>query len=252
SPAKRWTRRVLRTVGVLVVVAMAGFLTCQHLLPTPMLAVETTARAAPSVPPVEDDRKVAVCFGYADLEGGITSLHPRQAVRVEEVLVKENDSLPAGAPMLRLDDRAARLRVEEAKAVLDEAVARLSRAEKAPEQHQLKIKDQQASLDTAKYRLAAAQHTLSGRQEKLRQEAIGRARDDPTTVELVASTAERVKEFEEVVRSEQYKLTALELQDPVVDLQRVQAEVATMRARWRQAEQALDEHTLRAPSAGQV
>src|SRR6516162_11544723 len=67
SRAKRWAGRVFRTVGVLVVLAMAGFLTCQHLLPTPMLAVETAARAAvPAVPPAEDDRKVAVCFGYAD------------------------------------------------------------------------------------------------------------------------------------------------------------------------------------------
>src|SRR4029079_19788260 len=60
------------------------------------------------------------------------------------------------------------------------------------------------------------------------------------------------KEFGEVVRSEEYKLATLRLQDPGVELQRAQAEVATMRARWRQAEQALEEHTLRAPTAGHV
>jgi len=250
---RRWARRFFRTVGILVVVAMAGFLTCQHLLPGLIPSMESAAiAAAPGTPPVEDDRKVVVCFGYADLEGGITSLHPSQPGRVEDVLVSENDTVPAGTALLRLDDRAARLRVEEAKAVLDEAMARLAKAEKAPEQHRLKVKDQQAALDTARHRLAAANYTLEGRQEKLKQEAIGRSRDDPTTVKLIDSTAERVKEFEEVVRSEQYKLTALELQDPIVDYQRVQAEVATMRARWRQAQQALDEHTLRAPAAGVV
>lgn len=250
--ARRWVRRCFRTAAVLVVVAMAGFLTCQHLLPPLLPSIEAAAQGAVTSVPAEDDRKVVVCFGYADLEGGITTLHPTQAGRVAEVMVKENDSVPAGAPLLRLDDRAARLRVEEAKAVLDEGIARLAKAETAPEQHRLKIKDQQAALDTANHRFAAAQQTLNGRQERLKQEAIGRARDDPTTVALVASTAERVKEFEEVVRSEQYKLSALQLQDPIIDLQRVQAEVATVRARWRQAEQALDEHTLRAPMAGQI
>src|SRR5262249_45101484 len=67
-----------------------------------------------------------------------------------------------------------------------------------------------------------------------------------------ASTVQRVKEFEEVVRAEEKKLAGLELQDPVVDLERVKAEVATMRARLHQAERVLHEHTLRAPEAGKV
>ncbi|HEY1377349.1 MAG TPA: HlyD family efflux transporter periplasmic adaptor subunit [Gemmataceae bacterium] len=248
---RRWTRRVFRTLGVLVVVAMAAFLACQHVLP-PFLHSGEAAAAATIVPPAEDPRKIVVCFGFADLEGGIVALHPSQPGRVEEVLVRENDTVPAGAPLLRLDDRAARLRVEEAKAVLDEATARLAKAEKAPEEHRLKVKNQQAAVEMARFRLAAAQHTLTGRQEQLKGEAIGRYRDDPTTVELVASTAQRVKEFEEVARSEQYKLATLELQDPATDLQLARAETATMRARWRQAEELLGELTLRAPVAGRV
>jgi multidrug resistance efflux pump len=236
-------------LGVLVVVAMGAFLVSQHLLPPLVPTGEAASAAAPEAPA---DNKVAVCFGYADLEGGITTLHPSQSGRVDKVLVKENDTVPAGAALLRLDDRAARLRVEEARAIVDEATARLAQAEKGPEVHRAKIAEQQAMVNTARYRLAAAQHTLAARRERLNGEAIGRSRDDPTTVEGVASVAQRVNEFEEVAKSEEKKLAALELEDPARELERVQAEVATMRARLREAEQVLEEHTLRAPEAGKV
>lgn len=250
--ARRWFRSVFRTAGVLVLVAMGTFLAFQHLLPNFLGAGTGAAVAGPPTPATEDERKIVVCFGYADLEGGIASLHPSQSGRVDEILVHENEPVPAGGALLRLDDRAARLRVEEAKALLDESTARLSKAEKAPDQHQLRLKDQQAAVDMARYRLSSAQHSLASREEKMKGDAIGRLKDDPASVEMLSSTAARVKEFGEVVRSEEYKLATLRLQDPGVELQRAHAEVATMRARWRQAEQALEEHTLRAPTAGHV
>src|SRR5262249_54000302 len=95
-------------------------------------------------------------------------------------------------------------------------------------------------------------HTYVGRQERLRGESIGRRGDDPTTVEGVASTLDRVKEFEEAVKAEETKLAALQVEDPTVELERVRAEVATIRARFRQSERVLREHTLRAPEAGKV
>jgi multidrug resistance efflux pump len=249
---RRFVRRLLGTFGALVVLAMGAFLISQHLLPAFMSGGATALAETPLAPALEEKGKLVVCFGYADLEGGITTLHPSQAGRLDEILAKENETVPAGAPLLRLDDKAARLRVEEAKAVLGEATARLTKAEKAPELQRLKIAEQRAALETARHRLAAAQHTLAGRQEKLKGEAIGRSRDDPSTVQLVASTAQRVKEFEEVVNAEANKLAALKLEDPAEELERVRAEVATMRARLLQAERVLEEHTLRAPEAGKV
>jgi multidrug resistance efflux pump len=247
----RFVRRLFRILGALLVAAMGGFLISQHLLP-PLVPAGEAAPAVPRVPAPKGKPKLIVCFGYADLEGGIMTLHPSQPGRVDEILVKENDTVPAGAALLRLNDRAARLRVEEAKAILDEATARLAQAEKGPELHRLKIGQQQAVVQTARYRLDASRHTLRARQERLKGETMGRSRPDPSTVEGVASTVQRVKEFEEVVREEEKKLAALELEDPAVELGRVQAEVATMRARLLQAEQVLEEHTLRAPKAGKV
>jgi multidrug efflux pump subunit AcrA (membrane-fusion protein) len=69
-----------------------------------------------------------VCLGDVDLEHGVTSLSVLQPGRVSEVLVHENDSVAAGAVLLRLDDSVARLQVMEARVALEKAQTRISSA----------------------------------------------------------------------------------------------------------------------------
>src|SRR5262245_38964446 len=137
SLVNRILQVLLRLGGVLLLIAMSGFLCSQHVLPLFMATGASTAHAAVAAPlrASEDEQRLAVCYGYADLEGGVASLHPIQSGAVAEVLVKENDTVPANAPLLRLDDRAARLHVVEARATLDKALAQLARLRKAPERH---------------------------------------------------------------------------------------------------------------------
>lgn len=246
-----FVRRSLRTLGILMMIVMGAFLFSQHLL-RPTIPMESFAQAGGPQTTDEDAKLLIVCFGYADLDEGITALHPSQPGRVNKILVRENEAVPAGAPLLQLDDSAARLRVEETKSLLDEANARLAKAEKAPQEHRLKIAEQQAAVDMAHYRLSSAQHTLALRQERLKGERIGRIHDDPARVEEVKSTVERIKEFEKAVAQEEKKLAALELQDPLIDLESAKADAAATRARWLQAKQTLEEHTLKAPEAGTV
>jgi HlyD family secretion protein len=203
-------------------------------------------------PVSEADRKIVVCYGYADLEGGITSLLPSQIGRVDEVLVKENDTVAAGAILLRLDDRAARFRVAEARALVNKALTELTEAKKAPEQHRAKIAQRQAAIKVARARIVGAQHLLAARMEQQRTDRIGRYRDNPVVAEEIASDAEKVKELLETRKVEQENLNILETRDPTAEVEHAQAEVAAMRARQLQAEQILEEHVLRAPQAGQV
>jgi multidrug resistance efflux pump len=203
-------------------------------------------------PQAETDRKVVVCYGYADLEGGITSLHPSQLGRVAEVLVKDNDTVAADAILLRLDDSAARFRVAEAKALVDKAVAQLDQAKKAPEQHRSKIAQQQAAIKMARTRIVGAQYLLAARRIQQKTDRIGRYRDDPVLEQEIASSVEKVKELMETAKMEQENLNILETRDPSADVEHARAEVATMRARLNQAEQVLEEHVLRAPQAGKV
>src|SRR5262249_9791867 len=97
-----------------------------------------------------------------------------------------------------------------------------------------------------------AQHTLKGRRTQMRIESFGRIREDPVTTEEVASTAERIKEFEEVLNEEEARLKALEAQHPEADVARVRAEVSTMSVRLHDAARVLEEHILGAPKAGKV
>jgi multidrug resistance efflux pump len=253
QPERSPRRGRVRFVIVLVLVMMIGTVLVHRALSSgPGGAVQRPEAGARQSVAARDAEKLVVCFGYADLEAGVTNLHPSQVGRVMEVPVRENDTVAAGSVLLRLDDRAAQNKVEEARAVLEEAIARLAKAEEAPEQHRLRIVEQRAMRNAAKYRLASAQHTLQGRRTQMRIESIGRKRDDPVTTEEVASTAERIKEFEEVLNEEETRLKALEAQNPEADVARVRAEVSTVRARLHDAERVLDEHTLRAPKAGKV
>lgn len=235
-------------VGASAVTALAGW----HFLPRFVPSAAKPSAGQTSSPVPEADDKLVVCYGYADLEEGITLLHPSQSGRVAEVPVRENDTVPAGAVLLRLDDRAARSRTVEARAVLEASLALLAKAEKVPEQHRARIGEQELALRVARDRTAVAQHTLAARRERQRTEAIGRHRPDPVTAKEVASAAGRITELQNVERLEEKKLSALQLRDPMVDVAHAKADVETMRARLLQAEQVLEEHVLRAPEAGRV
>jgi multidrug resistance efflux pump len=235
-------------VAASAVTSLAGW----HFLPRFVPSAATPSAGQTSSPVPEAENKLVVCWGYADLEEGVTLLHPSQSGRVAEVPVKENQTVPAGAVLLRLDDRAARFRVTEARAVLDASLALLAKAEKGSEQHRVRIGEQELALKVARDRTAVAQHTLAARRERQRTEAIGRHRPDPVTSQEVASAVERVNELHNVEKLEEKKLSALQLRDPLIDVVHAKADVDTMRARLLQAEQALGEHVLRAPEAGKV
>lgn len=199
--------------------------------------VETPERRA-------DDAAGVVCFGHVDLEHGVTSLFPTQPGRVVEVLAQENDEVAAGAPLVRFDDRAARLRVTEARAALAAAEALLTQARKAPEQQQVRVRQQDAAIEAARHRLAAARQLLA------RKQKLGNLQQ--LSGEEVAAAEEQIKELEATARAAQDQLAELQLHDPAADVRRAEAEVAAVQARLAQAEQALEECTLRAPLAGTI
>jgi multidrug resistance efflux pump len=209
--------------------------------------------AAPPVDPAaEEERKLVVCFGYADVERGVVALQSSQGGRVEAVPVEETQDVPAGAVLLHLDDRTARLHVEEARAVLDESLTKLTEAERGPEQHRVDLARQQVAIEVARRRIASAEHSYAARQERQKIDAIGRFKEDPVASQSMASSAEHVRELEEAAKLEQETLRVLQLKDPVLEVTRARAEVATMRARLHQAEETLEEYTLKAPEAGKV
>src|SRR5262249_9016078 len=97
-----------------------------------------------------------VCFRYRDVESGGLSLRPSAAGRVADVPVADNQTVSAGAVLLRLDDTLARHLVEEARADLKTAQALLAQALRLPEQQQARLAMQRDAIEAAKSRLSAA------------------------------------------------------------------------------------------------
>jgi multidrug resistance efflux pump len=227
--------RTLVIVGCILLAASAG---------SAVLLINRSVASDPTPPTAPEGPRPVVCFGHVDVESGVTSLYPVQPGRVAAVFVKETEKVSAGKVLLRLDDRAATLRVAEAKAALQAAQAALALAKQLPGQHQFKLSQQKDAIEATEHRLAMAKYVLA---RKMRLAGINQGNDE----EIVAAQ-EQVKELEVLLRSERGKYDELLRQDPEAEMRRANAEVALAQARVDQALAALDECDLKAPRNGEV
>lgn len=182
--------------------------------------------------------------GYVDIESGVTPLYPTVPGRVVEVLVHENDKVKAGAPLIRMDDRLAKQRLNEAKADLDAATAQLSQAQSLPEQHKLKLAQQQSAIDAMEAQLGAAKIALSKARDFVASGTVKQREAD--------AAGKAVDQLEAGVRAEKDKLRELQLVDPQVQLTRARADVEAKHSRVEQAQLGLDECIVKAPVDGEV
>ncbi|MGE3807955.1 MAG: HlyD family secretion protein [Gemmataceae bacterium] len=183
------------------------------------------------------------CSGVVDVESGVLAINSVQAGRVIQVAT-ENEHVSAGAVLLRLDAKRARLVVEEAQAAFSAAQTRLDQSRILGRQYQLKLEQQAALVDATRARLESARQTLARKQELKRQQLIDG---------LELSTAEHlVCEQEAIERAERRKLAELRLHDPGLEVRQSEAQVELASARLKQAEQALSECALQATFAGTV
>ena len=183
-----------------------------------------------------------VCFGHVDLTHGITTLTPAHPGRVSEVPVAEGEEVAAGTVLVRLEDRLARAQVEEAKAAVEAARAQLALAREVGKQHFARIAQLQAAIEALEHRRSAAEHQLEYNEklgELMSKKDLNIARDN-------------VKEVVAQLKAEREKLKELCLHDPAVGVRRAEAEAAGAQARVAQAQEILEQCTLRAPTAGTV
>ena len=185
-----------------------------------------------------------VCFGQVDLIHGVTALAPLQPGRVAELLVEEGQTVAEGTVLVRLDDGAARSRVAEAQAALDEAELRLKQTRKLPEQQESRIAQQQDAVNAMKERLSAANRQFA-RQKKLVEDKLADEKD-------LAVSKDHVHELEAMLSGEKKRLDDLKQQDVRDDIRRAEKEVEVTKARRDQAQLALEECVLKAPRRGTV
>lgn len=185
-----------------------------------------------------------VGFGHVDVEGGTIPLTVPNVGQVAEVLVQEGDRVEAGAPLIRLDDAQALARLDQAQSQVEQAELKLKEAQRAPETFELKKKMQDQAIAAAQTRLAVARQEVE-RLEKL-------AKDNVVPTEEFQTAKQRLPELEAALEVERLRMQELQLQRPADALRLAQVAVQAAKAQKALAEQFLNSHTLRAPTAGLV
>jgi multidrug resistance efflux pump len=201
-----------------------------------------TEKPPPS--PSAADEPLVVCLGRVDIEGGLAHLAPVQPGRVVEVLVRDDDTVSAGAVLVRLDSVQARQDVEAARSGLALAQTRLAQAEQEARQHAPRLQQLRANLEAARHRLADGRVRLRRLESLLRTDL---ARD--TDVE---AAREQVAELTAAVEAAEGRLAELNAVNPELAVEAARQEVSTARARLAGLEHVLADRDLRAPCAGRV
>jgi multidrug resistance efflux pump len=232
--ARRWLVGLAAAAAVAVWASGLGF-HASNSEPHPQPSSAATAAEGNAQPAV-------VSLGTADVEGGLLSLSPSVPGRVVEVLVRENESVKAGVPLLRMDDELAQLQVHEAEAALRAAEAQAAEAANAPRQHGLLVTQQEAAVTAAGHDLAAARLVAE------RKRALARART--VNQEEADAGAEVARKLEAAEQAERAKLESIRLRDPAREVARAEADVAVRRAQLDKARRILRDCELRAPVTG--
>ena len=158
--------------------------------------------------------------------------------------VRENERVRAGAVLVQLDDRAARLQVRQAEADLKAAREHLAESRNLPQDHQLKIEEQEAAVAAARHRLERARVMLVRRRGQLEKQLV-----HPSEVQ---AAEEVVGELEAAAAAEQDRLREIRLVDPKSEVERASAEVEAREAQLELARNAVEKYQVKAPADGKV
>lgn len=184
-----------------------------------------------------------ISIGLVDTRDGVSGLYPVQPGRVAEVR-DEGFVAKKGDWLLRLDHRFAELKLREARADRDAAKAVLRQAEKLPEQHVRQMEQQKAAVAAARFLKAA---------KEAEKKKATKAHDDKLIADSdLAAITQTVNALDSALQLQEIKLQELSLQDPTVKLNQAQADLAAKQARLEEADLALLECDILAPSDGML
>ncbi len=199
--------------------------------------------APPPGPPLSE--LDVVCLGRIDGENAVANLEPSVPGKVVEVYATEGQRVGAKTKLLKLDDESFRLREEEARSALAAAGGRSRRREtggEAPPHPQGNAGGGSCRCNGAD--CAAARRVY---EEKKKANSFGTV----TVPELIAAESE-IKQYEQLEGVEKSRLEELKLADPALKVRAAVAKRTTAEIALKQAEKAVGDCVLLAPSAGTV
>jgi multidrug resistance efflux pump len=185
-----------------------------------------------------------VCHGRIDGRTPIAHLEPTLPGKVVEVFVIEGQAVKAGDKLVKLDDESLKLREEEARQAVVAAEIEVETAQLEQQLHPRRRAIQEAAVAAAVDRAAAARSLY---QERKTSRQFGTV----TAAELLSAEAE-VKQVDHLVEVEKARLDELEKIDPSLKLRTAEARRASAQVALKQAEKAVRDCTMIAPSNGVV
>lgn len=182
----------------------------------------------------------------AYVRGPVTVLAPQVSGYVSQVLVQDYEHVAAGQPLLRIDDRIYREKVQQAQAQLDNARAQLANARQAQAQNRAQVGAARANLGAAEAERTRARTDLQ-RYERLAADRLVALSDRDRLRAQARSAEAAVQGARADIRIAEESVTATQ-----VSREGLQAQVGIAQAQLDLARIDLANTVVRAPRAGQV
>ncbi len=182
----------------------------------------------------------------AFVRGQTTVIAPQVSGYVTKVYVQDFQQVEAGAPLVQIDDRIYRQRVEQAQAQVQAQLATLANSTQSERSSEASVSGQEAAIASARATLARAQADMNRIGSLYQQGWVTRAQRDATlAAQRQAEAAVRQAEAQRAVAQEQVRTV-------VVGRTGLEAGVENARAALKLAQIDLGNTLVRAPQAGQV
>ncbi|MGX9720646.1 HlyD family secretion protein [Stenotrophomonas acidaminiphila] len=182
----------------------------------------------------------------AYVRGQVTVLAPQVSGYVTEVLVKDFDHVKQGQPLLRIDDRTYRQKVDQAGAALADARAQLANSDQSQAQNRAQIASARANLSAGQAEQQRARTELRRYETLAAQQLVSSSDRDRLRAGAQAASA-GVAQSQAAIRIAEENLTATR-----VARQGLEAKVASAEAALELARIDLDNTVIRAPRDGQL
>jgi multidrug resistance efflux pump len=191
-------------------------------------------------------RRAVQSTDNAYVRGLTTTISPQVSGYVTEVLLQDFGSVTKGQPLVKVDDRAYRQRVQQARANVAVQIANLDNSQQSQRSSQATVAAQEAALGNASAQLKRAQADMRRVSELTAEGSLSERERDQTVAAL--------RQSEAAVAQARAQRTISQEQVRTVTVGRgaLEASVKSARAALRLAEIELSNTVIRAPQAGRV
>ena len=208
-----------------------------------LLAGALLALYAWRLPPFRTDLQTT---DNAYVRGQTTIIAPQVNGYVTQVLVQDFQQVRAGDPLVRIDDRIYRQRVQQAEADVAAQLATLSNSQQSQRSSEASVEGQNAAVESARAQLARAEADMRRVADLVAEGSVSlRERDQTQAALRQAEAAVRQAEAQRTVAQEQVRTVT-------VGRGGLQAAVENARAALRLAQIDLSNTIIHAPQDGQV